>query len=108
MSLTGKIEDEYNIKFVLVFDKIKGKKPEDYLSVLKSLGRKMYSQTHFYVNSASSTSFQIGFVPIRTKSEHSQLTELLMFDDLIKKEFLEYKTMVFHCKQGHDWGKKYE
>lgn len=107
-NLTEKIEREYKMKFVLVFNKVEGKNPEDYLLVLKRLGRRVYSQTDFYVNSVSSDSFQIGFVPIRTKFEHSQLVELMMFDDLVKKEFPEYSTIVFHNKQGHDWGKNYE
>ncbi len=106
--LIKKIEREYNMKFVLVFNKVEGKKPEGYLLALKRLGRNVYSQTDFYINSVSPDSFQIGFTPIRTKFEHSQLVELIIFDDLVKNEFPEYKTMVFHCKQGHDWGKNYE
>jgi|GEM_PF-4001018 len=106
--LAEEMEREYNMKFVLVFNKVEGKNPEDYLPTLKDLGRKAYSQTDFYVNSVSKDIFQIGFMPIRTKFEHSQLAELMIFDDSIKRKFPEYSTLMFHCKQGHDWGKEYE
>jgi hypothetical protein len=101
-------EDRYNMKFVLVFEKVKGKKPEDYIPSLKSLGREVYSQTHFYLNSVASESFQIGFVPIRTQFKHSSLIELMLFHDLVRRKFPEYRDMALHCKQGHDWGTDYE